>query len=113
MQCPKCNGDMYDNRADKPSPKHPDYKCKDKDCGHAVWLKSKEEKPKGAPTAPRARWTAMGLMEVYAACLKVAIKTVRAQLGDEVANADILAATATLFIAASKDGPPPPRTDDA
>lgn len=40
IPCAKCGGDMWDNRHDKPSPKSPDLKCKDKACGHAVWLKS-------------------------------------------------------------------------
>lgn len=30
--CPKCGGVMYDNRADKPGPAYPDFKCKDKKC---------------------------------------------------------------------------------
>jgi hypothetical protein len=29
---------MWDNRVGKKNPKSPDYKCKDKECGHAIWL---------------------------------------------------------------------------
>ena len=36
--CPKCGGDMWDNRRDKRNPKAPDFKCKNKDtCGHGIW----------------------------------------------------------------------------
>ena len=38
MNCPKCEqGEMWDNRDNKTNPKAPDYKCKDKDCNHAIW----------------------------------------------------------------------------
>lgn len=30
--CPKCGSGMYDNRADKPGPASPDFKCKNKQC---------------------------------------------------------------------------------
>jgi len=36
--CPKCGGEMWDNRTDKKSARSPDFKCKDKDCDHAIWL---------------------------------------------------------------------------
>lgn len=46
--CPVCSGPMWDNRKDKASgrssPKSPDFKCKDKDCGKAVWEDSKSDK---------------------------------------------------------------------
>lgn len=35
--CPKCSGDMWDNRLDKKNPRAPDYKCKDKGCDGAIW----------------------------------------------------------------------------
>jgi hypothetical protein len=39
MACPKCGGGVWDNRKDKPSPKSPDYKCKDKTgCDWALWV---------------------------------------------------------------------------
>lgn len=31
-KCPKCGGEMYDNRGSKKNPKAPDFKCKDTDC---------------------------------------------------------------------------------
>jgi hypothetical protein len=39
--CPECGGQMWDNRATKKG-RQPDYKCKDKSCGKAVWLNSEE-----------------------------------------------------------------------
>lgn len=35
--CPKCSGDMWDNRVGKRNPKAPDYKCKDRECDGVVW----------------------------------------------------------------------------
>lgn len=37
-KCPKCGGPMWDNRFDKRNPRQPDFKCKNKDCDHPVWL---------------------------------------------------------------------------
>ena len=60
MQCPKCNGDMYDNTVNKKNPKGPDYKCKNKDCkdekgyGTGVWVKKAGAPPMvGTPTLPK------------------------------------------------------------
>ena len=36
--CPQCGGEMWDNRGDKKNPRGPDFKCKDPDCGKAIWL---------------------------------------------------------------------------
>jgi len=38
IACPKCGGAMWDNRLNKKNPKGPDLKCKDKECGNAIWL---------------------------------------------------------------------------
>jgi hypothetical protein len=35
--CPKCQGDMWDNRVGKRNPKAPDFKCKDKGCDGVIW----------------------------------------------------------------------------
>ena len=35
--CPKCQGEMWDNRVGKRNPKAPDFKCKDKACDGVVW----------------------------------------------------------------------------
>jgi hypothetical protein len=44
--CPECDGRMWDNRENKRNPKGPDFKCKDRDCGKAIWL----PKPAKAPS---------------------------------------------------------------
>lgn len=38
-KCPHCGGALWDNRDSKRTPKSPDYRCKDQDCGTAIWLK--------------------------------------------------------------------------
>lgn len=35
--CPKCGGEMWDNRASKRNPRAPDFKCKDKSCDGLIW----------------------------------------------------------------------------
>lgn len=35
--CPRCTGPMWDNRANKRSPRAPDWRCKDKECGGVYW----------------------------------------------------------------------------
>lgn len=35
--CPKCGGEMWDNRERKLNPKAPDFKCKDKNCDGVIW----------------------------------------------------------------------------
>ena len=37
MNCPKCDGDMWDNRERKTNPKAPDFKCKDQNCDGVIW----------------------------------------------------------------------------
>jgi len=36
--CPECDSKMWDNRDNKISEKSPDFKCKDAQCGKAIWL---------------------------------------------------------------------------
>ena len=38
-QCGFCSGDVWDNRGNERSEKAPQFKCKDKDCGGAAWIK--------------------------------------------------------------------------
>jgi hypothetical protein len=48
-KCPDCGGtEFWDNRADKPSPRHPDFKCKNRDCKKAFWVNSKQDNAKEA-----------------------------------------------------------------
>jgi len=36
-RCPTCGGECWDNRFNKKNPKAPDWKCKDRECGGAIW----------------------------------------------------------------------------
>lgn len=45
-ECPKCGGEMWDNRSSKRSPRAPDYKCKDKGCDGLYWSGQWPPKPK-------------------------------------------------------------------
>ena len=51
--CPKCGGEMWDNRANKKNPKAPDFKCKAAGCEGVIW-------PPRDPNAPRAVATPKG-----------------------------------------------------
>ena len=54
--CPACDGLMWDNReSKKDNPKRPDFKCRDKVCGKAVWLDTKSS---GWSDAERGRYYA-------------------------------------------------------
>lgn len=33
---------MWDNRGDKKNPRAPDYRCKDQDCNHKIWLTKRQ-----------------------------------------------------------------------
>lgn len=64
IACPKCGGEMWDNRNDKKTPGSPDYRCKDKSCvdesgrvtGH--WIHRKKGSGKAAASRAPARATA-------------------------------------------------------
>jgi hypothetical protein len=49
MDCPKCGGDMWDNRERKKNPKAPDFKCKDSNCDGVIWP------PRGAKSSAPTR----------------------------------------------------------
>jgi hypothetical protein len=36
-RCPDCGGEVYDNRGNRPSPKSPHFKCKNKACASVGW----------------------------------------------------------------------------
>jgi hypothetical protein len=42
-ECPKCGGEMWDNREKKTNPKAPDFKCKDRDCDGVIWPPKPED----------------------------------------------------------------------
>jgi hypothetical protein len=67
MNCPKCNGPMYDNRKTKKNAKQPDFKCKNREgCDHAIWPDSKDypknvdAAPNGGAPAPNAQAESVG-----------------------------------------------------
>lgn len=113
MQCPQCSSEMWDNRENKKNPKGPDYKCKDKACAHAIWLDKKKSGsipasvPRGVP-----KWTWAQLGTLYHRSLLLAQQKLKsAGIGAPDA---IVAATATIFIAASRDGvAEPPKKPEA
>ncbi len=102
MNCPDCGGAMWDNTATKKTPKSPDYKCKNQQCGKAVWLEKKGASSEAAvpARAPRA------LGPLYNECLEFARACCVHHFGDIITPADIIAATATVFIQAVRDGAP-------
>ena len=51
--CPKCAGEMWDNRATKKNPRAPDFKCKSAACDGVIW-------PPRDPNAPRPVATPAG-----------------------------------------------------
>lgn len=117
MNCPKCNGDMWDNRASKRKPTQPDFRCKDKDnCDGVIWP-PREGRSNGAPasngngngshapqqTAPTVK---RPLGPLYNECLDFAKKACVHHFGNDASVSDIIASTATLFIQAVRDGTP-------
>lgn len=108
MNCPDCGGAMWDNRANKRNPKSPDFKCKNAQCAKAVW-----EKPSASASSPaQSNGNGNGgshsraLGPLYNDCLDFAKKACGHHFGASVTPADVIAATATLFIQAVKDGSP-------
>src|SRR6266550_3118270 len=118
--CPQCGGEIWDNRAKKRAGEMkaaaPDYACKDKEnCAWVQWppkLKTvtKTASGPGMPAEPMTRqpkWTWPTLSETYLQSLLIARKQVvglATSLKLEVCMEDIIAAGATIFIAASRDG---------
>ena len=111
MICPKCNASEVWENASKVAQgwKGPLLKCKDPNCGWIQWPpKPKVQTPYPAPKIERGpKWTWASLQGTYSKCLLIAEKQViesskRTKIG--FTTADVLAAGATIFIAASRDG---------
>ncbi len=112
---------MWDNTSTKKTPKSPDYKCKNQQCNKAVWLERRSATPNGNGHAAPSGQRALG--PLYYECMAFARKACVHEFGDIVTPADVIAATATLFIQAVRDGapiratkpapapPPPPATE--
>jgi len=108
---------MTDFRAEKASgakpAKFPDFKCEA--CGHPKWTTPKPKPPTmpaarppaGAFTGREPKWTWPTLAETYLQSLLIARKQVvglATSLELEIRMEDVIAAGATIFIAASRDG---------
>lgn len=120
MECPKCNGPVWDNRPKKADGSMkataPDLSCKDKEnCGWKQWPPKNGQGPNrgAAPNvpakAPRLSWKELG--NTYAKCASIA-KAVWEK--NNLSSEAIVAATATIFIQTMqaglivRDAPPPP-----
>ncbi len=119
---------MWDNRTSKKNPKQPDYRCKDRDnCDGAVWLKGKAASAPGAGSKGNGGSSAGGapkrpLGPLYWESMKIAKATLDNFQPKGYSGADLVAATATIFIGANQSGAPmvappkpkpePPTTDD-
>lgn len=108
MTCPKCSGETYDNRPKKASgeysAKSPDFKCKNKECGGVIWPDKDAAKPStrsaDVSSGRPPKWTWTQLSTIYERSLFIAKK----HLDNKFSSADVVAATATVFIAATRDG---------
>jgi hypothetical protein len=127
--CPKCQGEMYDNRATKKNPAQPDYKCKayKSGCEGVIWPPKggvAAPAPAAAPVArpaapvaqayvgnlpgdPGAPASFMALASVYEATLIHVLANVVPTFvsrGIPITLEGVSAVTATLFIARTKAG---------
>ena len=110
MKCPECGGEMWDNRENKKNPKSPDYKCKDKECGHPIWLNAKKSNGGAPAKSAGLKWTWGTLSQTYWRSLLIAKKHVESAFKNATPQ-DVIAATATVFIAASRDGVSEPKKE--
>lgn len=106
MDCPKCGNEMWNNIGNKRNPRSPDWKCKNRQCGHAIWDEPSAPRTSGVPPTS-GKWTWGQLSKLYGNSLLLAEKHV-VLMGERrhvaIASAEILSAAATIFIAASRDG---------
>lgn len=121
-RCPRCQGLMHDNRADKSSPKAPDFRCRNANCVDdegrrtAAWERGliraagngkpapRQPDPAPAPLPPAAAFRALATL--HRACLTHVLKHYAPKLetlGGDTAGA-VSALCAQLFIAANERG---------
>lgn len=127
MNCPQCGGATWNNaqknqqRAGEGKKPLPLWACKDKDgCGWVKWPPKDSAVKQNVGEKGAVRSTAP-LAPVYSDCMDIAARAVKHYIGDEATAADVVAATATLFIAATNTGrpvkkpvappPPPPKPE--
>lgn len=109
MQCPICQGDMWNNIETKKNPKAPDYRCKDKTCEGVIWPPKDKKPAQTASQAPKSgpKWTWLALGKTYERSLLLAEMRVTAcadRLGIKATISDVLQATATIMIEACRSG---------
>lgn len=54
--CPKCGGEMWDNRQSKRNPKAPDFRCRNRSCDGVLWPGQARN---AIPAIPRPQLTAV------------------------------------------------------
>ena len=117
MECLKCHGDVWDNRAKKAEgkfkPNAPDFSCKDKGCGWNSGFGPKTapqvpvQAPIVVPSAPQAQIGPSGrdgaLVRLYWDCFDEILAGLKNRsLSTGFHDEQIAACVATLFIARSK-----------
>ncbi len=112
MLCPDCGGEVWNNaqkneqRAREGKKPMPLWTCKDKDgCGWKKWP-PRGEKQSGQQSNGHTPQPVRALGPIYNECLVFAKAAITHHFGKDVATADIIAGTATLFIQAAKTGQP-------
>ena len=60
VSCPKCGGQMWDNRLSKKNPKAPDYKCRSRACDGVIWPPRGNGQQSHAAPKPRAQGVDLG-----------------------------------------------------
>lgn len=108
MNCGKCGGATWDNTQKVQGGWNgPLFKCRDKSCDWVQWPpkgeKSTAPAKNGSAQSHGPKWTWAQLSALYRNSLLVARKHVTEALPN-AAPTDVIAATATVFIAASRDG---------
>lgn len=117
MDCPKCQGECWDNRAKKRSgdfkPTAPDWACRDKGCGWASFPEKKGAKVGNSggarPAASQgAKWASYEALSVaYGKAVDIGYKHAArvAKAASLPLTLDgVLSASACVFIEASKGG---------
>jgi len=105
MNCPQCQGEMYDNRLTKKNPKAPDYKCKDPNClddkGYvtAVWEKKTIPKAASKPKVDSAVWEARDRMNMYQTALNCASTLAAARINkdEDIKSSQVLKVADEFF----------------
>jgi hypothetical protein len=121
--CPKCGGEMWDNRTSKRNPKAPDFRCRDRSCDGALWP-GQHEAPsvrsshltitngkgggaRGDGSAEHAVSPSSPLRTCYLDAARFVLAEVRPlyeRAGLACADSTVAAITATIFIATCKNG---------